>query len=170
MWSLYFLSVWLHILAATLWVGGMLFLSLVIVPLLRHPEISPHRTRLLSFLGLRFRAIGWLALATLFLTGLYNIAARGFTLQDAFNGLLWEGEFGRTLMEKLTTFGIILLVSALHDFWVGPKVTALAKQFGNPSPEVERWRKLAAWLGRLNLLLALLMVAFGVMLVRGRPF
>jgi hypothetical protein len=29
---------------------------------------------------------------------------------------------------------------------------------------------MAAWLGRLNLLLALLMVAFGVMLVRGRPF
>lgn len=170
MWPLYFLSVWLHILAATVWVGGMLFLSFVIIPLLRHPEISLHRTRLLSLLGLRFRVIGWVALATLFLTGLYNIAARGFTLRDAFNGLLWEGEFGRTLAEKLTTFGIILIVSALHDFWVGPKVTTLAQRSGNPSPEAERWRKAAAWLGRLNLLLALLMVALGVMLVRGRPF
>jgi len=89
----------------------------------------------------------------------------------------FAGETGEDVADKTqsgqgedVTFGIILLVSALHDFWVGPKVTALAKQFGNPSPEVERWRKLAAWLGRLNLLLALLMVAFGVMLVRGRPF
>lgn len=166
--SLYFFSVWLHILAATVWVGGMLFLSFVLIPLLRHPELQPHRALLVSLIGVRFRVIGWVALAVLLVTGLYNIAARGFTLQDAFNGTLWLGEFGRTLAEKLVTFGIILLVSALHDFWVGPKAMALVQR-GNPSLESERWRKVAAWLGRVNLVLALLMVAFGIMLVRGRP-
>jgi putative copper export protein len=165
---LYFLSDWLHIIAAAIWVGGMIFLSAVVVPLLRHPEIQPHRSRLISLLGLRFRVIGWVALTTLLVTGLYNIFARGFTLQDALSGSLWEGEFGRTLVEKLFTFVIIILLSAAHDFWVGPKVSLLAQK-GN-SAELERWRKAASWLGRINLLLALLMVAFGVMLVRGHPF
>ncbi len=169
MWSLYFFSVWLHILAATVWVGGMLFLSFVLIPLMRHPEMKPLRAPLVHLIGIRFRIIGWMALAVLLVTGLYNIAARGFTLQDAFNGTLWSGEFGRTLAEKLTTFGIVLIISALHDFWVGPKVMVLTQK-GNPSPESESWRKAAAWLGRVNLVLALLMVTFGIMLVRGRPF
>jgi len=168
-WSLYFLSVWLHIIAAAVWIGGMLFLALVIVPLLRHPEIQPHRAKLLSLLGLRFRIVGWITLATLLVTGLYNVFARGFTLQDAFTGSLWEGDFGQTLAEKLVTFGFILLLSALHDFWIGPKASALARQ-SNPPEELERWRKAASWIGRINLLLALLMVALGVMMVRGRPF
>ncbi|MCS7265231.1 MAG: DUF4149 domain-containing protein [Armatimonadetes bacterium] len=169
MWSLYFLSVWLHIIAATVWVGGMLFLAFVIVPLLRHPEIQPQRAKLLSLLGLRFRIIGWITLAILLVTGLYNVFARGFTFQDVFAGSLWEGEFGQTLAEKLVTFGVILLLSALHDFWVGPKASALAKQ-GNPSENLEKWRKAASWIGRINLILALWMVALGVMMVRGRPF
>ncbi|GBC98453.1 hypothetical protein HRbin17_00965 [bacterium HR17] len=169
MWSLYFLAVWLHVLAATVWVGGMLFLSFVVIPTLRHPEVQPHRVKLLSLMAVRFRVIGWIALTTLLITGLFNVAARGFTVRDAFTGLLWEGEFGQTLAEKLTTFAVIVLLSAAHDFWVGPKATASAQQ-GNPSADLERWRKAAAWLGRINVALALLMVAFGVMLVRGRPF
>ena len=44
--TLYLVSVWLHILAAMAWVGGMLFLVAVLVPLLRTPAMRPQATAL----------------------------------------------------------------------------------------------------------------------------
>jgi len=168
--SLYFLSVWLHILAAATWVGGMMALAFVVIPALRDPELQPVRAKALHLMGLRLRVVGWVSLAVLLVTGLYNVAAHGFGLSDAFTGVLWKGAFGRTLAEKLSTFVVLVLLNAAHDFWVGPKVTALALRSGNPSAEGEKWRKAALWLGRLVFLLSLWMVALGIMLVRGRPF
>lgn len=57
-------------------------------------------------------------------------------------------------------------ISALHDFVIGPKATNLRMK--NPeSVDAFRMRKLASWIGRINLLLALIVVMLGVILVRG---
>jgi hypothetical protein len=62
----------------------------------------------------------------------------------------------------------VLLVSAVHDFSLGPRATvAIAKD--PTSAEAERFRRRASVLGRLNALLALALVALGVILVRGWP-
>lgn len=164
---LYTLFVWIHILAAMIWIGGMAFLALVVIPSLRHPKLSPVRDHAIQQIGFRFRVIGWGALTALFLTGILNLWARGYTLNDLMTGRLWQGMFGRTLAEKLTLFGMILLISALHDFWVGPKAVAATLQ-GNPGGR--GWWKASSWLGRINLLLGLLTVLLGILLVRGRIF
>ncbi|MEO0139572.1 MAG: hypothetical protein ABIL16_07245 [candidate division WOR-3 bacterium] len=92
----------------------------------------------------------------LILSGIFNLSYRGFVWEDFLNVRLWEGSFGRTL-------GII---SALHDFVIGPKATGLWMK--NPeSADTLRMRKLASWIGRINLLLALIVVMLGVILVRG---
>ncbi len=167
--ALYFLSVWLHLFAAAVWVGGMVFLSLGFLPALRHPDLQPVRSTALRLVGLRLRVIGWASLLVLLLTGIYNLGARGYGWSDLLTGQLWTGTFGRTLLEKVTTFVLLVIVNALHDFWVGPKVTALARQ-NAPAEVVEGWRKAATALGILTLLLSLWLIALGIMLVRGRPF
>lgn len=163
---LYLLSVWLHILAAAVWVGGILFLVLVLVPAVRRPEFRQSAASLIQWTGLRFRWVGWIALGLLILSGSFNLAYRGVGLTTLLSAGFWEGRFGRTLGVKLFLVAAILLTSAVHDFWIGPQATRLWEEAPD-SEAARRLRRRAASLGRLNLLLALTVMALGVMLVRG---
>lgn len=165
---LYLASVWLHILAATTWVGGMLFLMLVVVPWLR----SGGRSQAVVFLretGERFRSVGWACFGVLVVTGTFNLWVRGVRLAD-FGRAEWRSSpFGRAVLWKLAVFVVILGVSAVHDFAVGPGATrAISEDPG--SAHAEALRRRASLLGRANALLALTIVALAVILVRGWPW
>lgn len=166
--ALYLLAVWLHILAAAAWIGGMLFLVLVLVPVTRRPAFREGAAALVEAVGRRFRWVGWVALGLLIASGVVQVAYRGFVWADVWSGRLWQGPFGQTLGVKLLLVAAILLLSALHDFGVGPLATA-AWQAEPGAPEARRLRRQAAWIGRVNLLLGLAAVALGVLLVRGWP-
>jgi putative copper export protein len=76
----------LHVLAATIWVGGQLTLA-GLVPGLR--SIAPDAPRTVAR---RFNQIAWPAFAVLVVTGLWNISAVD---PD------WSGSYGHTLMLKI---------------------------------------------------------------------
>lgn len=164
--TLYILSVWLHILAAIIWLGGMLFLVLVLVPVLRRQEYRGVAGSLIHWTGVRFRWVGWVCLALLLASGMLNLGFRGFTWQDLWTGRLWQGPFGRALGVKLLLVALILLLSVLHDFVIGPRATA-SWQRAPEAVETRRLRRTASWIGRLNLVLGLIVVLLGVLLVRG---
>lgn len=159
--ALYLISVWLHITAAMVWIGGMVFLALILVPALRKPEYQAVAPALVYVTGIRFRWVGWSCLALLVLTGLFNLAERGVGWAD-----LWSSGFGQRLGFKLVVVGLILLLSVLHDFFIGPKAGLLLRQAPG-SPAAQRLRRQASWIGRLNLILGLVATALGVTLVRG---
>lgn len=164
--ALYVASVWLHMMAATVWLGGMLFLVLILVPVLRRREYEGIASGLIHRIGVRFRWVGWICLGLLLASGTLNLAYRGFGWEDIWSGRLWEGPFGRALGVKLFLVAIILVLSALHDFVVGPRATAMWQE--DPAAETaRRLRRTASWIGRLNLILALVVVLLGVLLVRG---
>jgi hypothetical protein len=104
----------------------------------------------------------------LLLSGTFNLAYRGFGWTDFWSGQLWQGSFGRLLGAKLLLVAVILVASTVHDFSIGPRATSVLQQ-DPTSTEAVRLRRQATWLGRLNMLLALVVVALGVMLVRGWP-
>jgi uncharacterized membrane protein len=166
--ALYLLSVWLHLLAVVTWLGGLLFLALVVVPITRRAAYSAVAPGLIQESGTRFRAIGWLCLGLLVLTGIVNLAYRGYGWADLLTGALFRPPFGHVLGAKLLLVAMILAISAAHDFWLGPRATH-AWQAAPASPEARRLRRQATWLARLNALLALATVALGVLLVRGLP-
>src|SRR5262245_6039321 len=114
MYTLYLISVWIHILAAMAWIGGMLFLVLVVVPWLR----AGGRVDAGVFLretGARFRNVGWVCFAVLVLTGSFNLWYRGVRLPDFVNAGWLASSFGKTVLVKLGAFAVVLAVSALHD-------------------------------------------------------
>ena len=156
----YLLSVYVHIIAASLWVGGMLFFIIVLLPAIKkHPD----KAILLHQTGLKFRFAGWITLITLLITGLFNMHQRsiGLTWND-----LSESTYGQLVGAKIIIFLIVIVVSAIHDFHVGTKATE--KWISNENEaEIERFRKMARWVGRLNFLLAMAAVGLGVIIVRG---
>lgn len=160
----YLISVWLHILGAIVWIGGMFFLGVVLVPVLRERRFEPVRTAMLYRTGLRFRWLGWIVLALLVLTGITNLGFRGYVWADAVNGSLWAGPWGRVLAWKIGLVVVVLIGSALHDFYLGPRAARLLEA---EEPEAESLRRVASYAGRVMLLLSLIILALAVMLVRG---
>ena len=162
---LYLLSVWLHIVAAAIWIGGMAFLALVIVPTLRRPEYRDNAMALISQSGKRFRWVGWICLSLLLITGICNLVFRGFGWGDIWDGSLFEGGFGQTLSLKLCLVAVILALSLVHDFIIGPRATTIG-QSDPGSSHATRLRRQASWFGRTNFLLALSVIVLGVLLIR----
>lgn len=163
--TLYLVSVWLHLIAVAIWVGGMLFLTLVVVPWLR----GPGRAIAFGFLrdsGRRFRTIGWICFGVLLATGSFNLWMRGVRFSSFADAGWLAAGFGRVVLYKLGFFVVVLTMSALHDFVMGPRATAAIERDPR-SPEALRLRRSASWFGRLNLLLGLVLMLLGVMIVRG---
>ncbi len=160
----YLVVVSLHVLAATVWIGSMIFLGVAVVPVLREPDLKPVRTTMLHRLGLRFRWVGWGLLAVLVATGIAMLGMRGYTWAHLSNGALWEGPWGHALAWKLGFVGLVLLVNAVHDFYLGPRATKLIEA-GEASAETTR--RAASYLGRLTALFSVAILILAVLLVRG---
>ena len=131
-----------HVAAALTWVGGMLFVALVLVPVTRRLEDPALRRRLMHESGVRFRAVGWTAMVLLVATGLINIWLRP--------ELLTLGRF----WVKVVLVALAIALSAAHDFVLGPRA-------GRPdaSPSL---RPTASWIARVNLVLVLVVVYLGL--------
>jgi putative copper export protein len=91
--------VFLHVVAATVWVGGQLTLA-ALVPALR--AVAPDAPRAAAR---RFNRVAWVAYGVLVATGLWNIVAVD---PD------WGGEYGRTLQVKLTAVVVSGVSAVLH--------------------------------------------------------
>jgi putative copper export protein len=161
--GLYFLNVTIHLLAAMFWLGGMFFLAVVGAPSLR--ELDPAlRATLFQRLGERFRTAGWIAIAVLLVTGVLNLSFRGVLSWTTLgSGEFWSSAYGQTLAWKLSAVAVMVVVSVLHDFWLGPA----ASRYEAGSQEAQRARRRAAWLARLNALAGVVVVVAAVRLARG---
>lgn len=165
--TVYLLLVWLHILAAAIWIGGMVALGAVLVPVLRNDSSEDSRALLYRSL-LRFRWVGWGTLVLLIGTGILLLGHRGYDWAALWTGRLWAGSWGHLLAEKLGLVAVTLVVSGVHDFVLGPRAVD-AMQSAPEAPRTERLRWWSSWLGRLTLVLSLAVLWWATMLVRGAP-
>jgi len=111
-----------------------------------------------------FRAVGWACLAILIVSGTWQLWERHWW-GAAFWGApgLWSSPLGRALAGKLATVVAMLVVQALHDFWLGPR----AGRAPAGTAEAVALRRRAALLARFNAVAALLLLWFAVAVARG---
>ncbi|MGM5470296.1 hypothetical protein ACS386_08460 [Flavobacteriaceae bacterium LMO-SS05] len=158
--GVYIVSVFFHIVAACLWLGGMLFLILAFIPgIKKHPD----KVSLISAVSLKFRVVGTIALIVLLITGV---------IQLEYRGVQWTMEyftsftFGIITGLKIIIFISILSISLIHDFYIGTRAIKIWKTHPD-DPKTIKLRTLSRLLGRINFILALVAVFLGVVLVRG---
>ena len=104
------LADWLHLVAASVWVGGLAALAFLVWPL----APSLRRRAFLGFARLAVVLVGAMVLA-----GAYLALVRIPELAD-----LWETQYGRFLLLKLGIVAFALTWGAVHHFVVGPRLEA----------------------------------------------
>ena len=162
--TLYHLNVIIHVLAAFIWLGGLFFLGVVGAPVLRHVEPPSVRAELFQRMGRRFRGVEWIAITVLLVTGVLNLHFQGLLAGGVLSrGAFWNTPYGRTLAVKLVTVVAMVMGSALHDFVLGPA----AGRAEPGSEEALKLRRHAAWIGRVNALVGVILIVSAVLLTRG---
>ena len=118
---MYQLSVWIHILMAAIWVGGLIYTAAVAVPFALSHE-TEERQRILRGLGRRFRRIAWVAMAILIITGLGNLLLRlsPIRIGQLFNGEAFDpnkvdGFIAVWLPWKLMLVVLMIVFMLYHD-------------------------------------------------------
>lgn len=160
---LYKISVVLHVLAAIVWIGGVLFMGAVAIPAAK--QLSPKESSLIiGAVGFRFRPIGWTCLALLVLTGSYMTWSWGATWGNLFDlSFFQKGAQYRALGYKLIAVTLMIGVSAYHDWYLGPRS---ASAISADSAEAATMRKLAGRLGRATGILVLVIAILAVFVAR----
>ena len=149
----------LHLLAAVSWIGGMLFLSLVLAPLVRSAAV-PGLPDLFRAAALRFRLVVWSAIAVLLTTGPFLLHQRGISF-------LSPSQWPPILQTKIALVALLLLLTMAHDFLLGPRVSRISAL--PPSERTAREQTLlraSRWLPRLAVLIAVGVLISAAMLAR----
>ena len=132
---------WLHIIAAVIWIGGNLMMAMVVVPYFKRSVSAVERIRILSQIGRRFEPIVWGCVLVLFFSGLLNI----FLSFPELTGL--ADEFVRTLLIKLLLFIILIVLTAIHSFVIGPRMSQAVDALEAGTQELpEHIEKMRTWM------------------------
>ena len=121
-----YLITWIHLGAASIFLGGLAFIQLVFNPGLRSMPSETHKADLMRSVGRGFRSISWICVITLILTGAYQM------LKESGSARI-ETDWGLVLMMKLFLFAITFGLLLVHDFIVDPYGPPSKSSVENPT-------------------------------------
>ncbi|MDP1809738.1 MAG: DUF4149 domain-containing protein [Actinomycetota bacterium] len=152
---------WLHLLAAFTWVGGLIFVNVVLTPAMQPKGIPPQFVRLMGME--RFRAFAWGSIIILVITGVYKAVQTVPDISD-----LTTSAYGLTLLIKITAVAMMVAITVVNSIVLRRRITqAPAGPGGTPPVEMQTMGRRLVILSRLNLGLGLLVVLLATMLKFG---
>ncbi len=144
-------SVWLHLLGVVTWIGGLMYQAHVLAPAARRDGAVP-----LVGLLRRARRVTWVAIALVVLTGLYNV-----TLLGPLDRVLQTGA-ALLLALKFMLVLAAVAVAGQRDFAQVPRLARAVAAGDDPRPALSA----IAWMDRLVLLLAVVIIYLGLAVSR----
>ena len=140
----------IHLMAAITWIGGLLFLWLVLRPVLSRLPVQAQGQEILHRVEERFKTVRWISLITLVVAGFFNILQEGGAAR-------LETNWGGVLLIKLLFVAIVVGLTWVNDYLIGPNTVG---ESANPSS-----KQMSNLLNGAILILSLVIIFVGIYLV-----
>jgi uncharacterized membrane protein len=142
---------YLHVLGAVVWIGGLAYQAHVLLPAARRGEVAPFAAA-----ARRARPVTWTAIAVVVLTGFYNVTQLG-DLQR-----VMETGAGLLLAAKFTLVILAVALSSQRDFAQVTLLNAALAAGGDPTRPLRSITRL----DRVVLLLGVVVIYLGLAVSR----
>jgi len=151
---------WIHLIAATIWVGGSIFIGIVFSPLLKTITTSmEERIQIMIKVGRRFNKIAVPSLIILMITGLYNSH-----LLLSKPDLLMATSYGIFLTVKIILVIALVITYAVHVRVIRKEVEDKIMSKQMPIKQIQKLRKKIIILGEITVVLSVTILFFAALL------
>src|SRR5512143_3542382 len=159
-WTLAFLY-WLHLLATVTWIGSLVSIYVLILPISRRVLKPVDEMALVDGIQKRLEPIAWFSVSLLIATGLFQMS-----VNPHYNGFLSiSGQWSLALLAKHILVATLIAVSAVHTWDVLPSIRRLLMRRDKAHPEaILRLQRRELTLLQASLVLAgLILLATAIM-------
>jgi uncharacterized membrane protein len=138
------LLTWIHLISASVWVGGTIFIGVVLAPMLKNLANSmEERILLMVKIGRRFNMVAIPSLAVLIATGIYK--AREFIISPD----IFASTYGTILIVKIFVVISMIAVFGLHVRIYGRDIEQKLISNNSSSASICKLRTKIIWFGRI---------------------
>lgn len=156
---------WIHLVAATAWIGGLIFINFVFVPIVNQLE-PKDRGKANQLLGKYFARVAGVSGFALVLTGLVNLPEG-----TGWGDLSDTGDYGTFVYLKVLIIVAFFVLGFYVPLKLAPKMLRLAPQPGEkPSPELLATGEQILLIGRINMIIGFAILFFAAVLLNGANF
>jgi len=154
---------WIHLIAASIWVGGSIFIGVVFSPILKSITTSiEERIQIMIKVGKRFNKVAIPSLIILMATGLYN----SYALLSNPN-LLMGTSYGTFLTIKVFLVIALIITYAIHVRVIRKEVEEQIMTKQMSMQEIQKLRKKIIILGEITVVLSIVILFFAALLDTG---
>ena len=154
---------WIHLISASIWVGGSLFIGIVFSPLLKTMTSSvEERMQIMIRVGKRFNKVAVPSLIILMATGLYT--SHAFIAKP---DLLISTSYGIYLIIKIILVIALIITYAVHVRVIRKDVEEQIMSNKMSKPEIQKLRKKIIILGEITVVLSIAILFFASLLDAG---
>ena len=157
------LIMWAHLIAASIWVGGSIFIGIVLAPLLKTISDSIEgRLSIMIRVGRKFNKIGVPSLIVLIVTGIYN--STGFIVNPS---MILSTIYGVVLLVKIILVILLIITFAVHVRLIRTEVERKIESKQLSGEFLQKLRSKIIMLGRLTVILSLAILLMAALLHSG---
>ncbi len=157
------LIMWAHLVAASIWVGGSIFIGIVLAPLLKTISDSVEgRLSIMIRVGRKFNKIGVPSLIVLIASGIYN--STGILVKPE---NIFSTNYGITLVIKIILVIILIITFAIHVRLIRKEIETKIESKQMSVELVQKVRSKIIMLGRITVIVSVAILLMAALLHSG---